>query len=77
MKTLASITLEFLRRFDEKKREKNILDFNDLEHLCLKILIDKDENNNIIPSKVADYFREFLMKYQLMNIKTLIVFKKL
>ena len=59
MKTLASITLEFLRRFDEKKREKNILDFNDLEHLCLKILIDKDENNNIIPSKVADYFREF------------------
>ena len=59
MKTLASITLEFLRRFDEKKREKNILDFNDLEHLCLKILIDKDENNNIIPSKVAEYFREF------------------
>ena len=59
MKTLASITLEFLRRFDEKKREKNILDFNDLEHLCLKILIDKDENNNIIPSKVAEHFREF------------------
>ena len=59
MKTLASITLEFLRRFDEKKREKNILDFNDLEHLCLKILIDKDENNNITHSKVAEHFREF------------------
>ena len=30
-----------------------------MEHLCLKILIDKDENNNIIPSKVAEHFREF------------------
>ena len=59
MKTLATITLEFSKRFDEKKREKNILDFNDLEHLCLKILIDKDENNNIVPSKVAEHFMEF------------------
>ena len=59
MKTLASVTLEFSKRFNEKKREKNILDFNDLEHLCLKILIDRDENNNIIPSKVAEHFMEF------------------
>ena len=59
MKTLASVTLEFSKRFNEKKREKNILDFNDLEHLCLKILIDRDENNNIVPSKVAEHFMEF------------------
>lgn len=59
MKTLASVTLEFSKRFNEKKREKNILDFNDLEHLCLKILIDRDENNNIIPSKVAEHFMKF------------------
>lgn len=59
MKTLATVTLEFSKRFDEKKREKNILDFNDLEHLCLKILIDRDENNNIVPSKVAEHFMEF------------------
>lgn len=59
MKTLVNITLEFSKRFEEKKREKNILDFNDLEHLCLKILINKDENNNIIPSKVAEHFMEF------------------
>ena len=59
MKSLATVTLEFSKRFNEKKREKNILDFNDLEHLCLKILIDRDENNNIIPSKVAEHFMEF------------------
>ena len=59
MKTLANITVEFAKRFDEKKREKNILDFNDLEHLCLKILIDRDEENNIIPSNVAEHFRNY------------------
>ncbi|MBM6838412.1 helicase-exonuclease AddAB subunit AddA, partial [Clostridium saudiense] len=36
MKTLANITLEFGERFNQKKRDKNLLDFNDLEHLCLK-----------------------------------------
>lgn len=59
MKELSRITLDFLDKFNEKKREKNILDFNDLEHLCLKILIDKDENNETIPSAVAMYFKEF------------------
>ena len=59
MKTLANITVEFAKRFDEKKREKNILDFNDLEHLCLKILIDRDEENNIIPSNVTEHFRNY------------------
>ena len=59
MKELSKITLDFLNKFNEKKREKNLLDFNDLEHLCLKILIDRDENNNIIPSSVAEHFKEF------------------
>ena len=30
-----------------------------MEHLCLKILIDRGENNNIIPSGVAEHFKEF------------------
>ena len=59
MKTLTDVTLEFSRRFSEKKREKNLLDFNDLEHLCLKILIKEDEEGNINSSKVAEYFREY------------------
>ena len=59
MKELSRITLDLLNKFNEKKREKNLLDFNDLEHLCLKILIDRDENNNVIPSSVAEHFKEF------------------
>ncbi len=41
-KTLARLTEEFMDAFDAKKREKNILDFNDLEHFALKILIQED-----------------------------------
>ena len=59
MKTLANITLEFGERFNQKKRDKNLLDFNDLEHLCLKILISKDEEGNVVPSQVAEHFREY------------------
>lgn len=37
----ARLTREFLDAFDAKKREKNILDFDDLEHFALKILVDE------------------------------------
>lgn len=59
MKKLTGMVLEFRDRFSKKKKERNILDFNDLEHFCLRILIDYDDKNNIIPSKVAEKFKEY------------------
>ncbi|OOM11072.1 helicase-exonuclease AddAB subunit AddA [Clostridium saccharobutylicum] len=59
IKKLSEIVLEFGERFSKKKKERNILDFNDLEHLCLNILIEYDENKNIIPSKVAENFKNY------------------
>ncbi|AWK50299.1 helicase-exonuclease AddAB subunit AddA [Clostridium beijerinckii] len=59
IKKLTEIVLEFSNRFNKRKKEKNILDFNDLEHFCLRILIDYDEDKNIIPSKVAENFKEY------------------
>ncbi|AGX41098.1 helicase-exonuclease AddAB subunit AddA [Clostridium saccharobutylicum] len=59
IKKLSEIVLEFGERFSKKKKERNILDFNDLEHLCLKILIEYDENKNLIPSKVAENFKNY------------------
>lgn len=69
MKCLKDLVIEFSNRYRDKKREKDILDFNDLEHLCLEILIDKDEEGNIKPSQVAlefkDKFEEVLVdEYQ-------------
>ena len=59
IKKLTEVILEFSDRFNKRKKEKNILDFNDLEHFCLRILIDYDKDKNIIPSKVAENFKEY------------------
>ena len=59
IKKLTEMVLEFRNRFIKKKKERNILDFNDLEHFCLGILIDYDDEGNIIPSKVAENFKEY------------------
>ena len=52
-RTLARLTAQFGDRFNNKKRGKAILDFNDLEHFCLKILLPDGE-----PSRVALDLRE-------------------
>lgn len=57
IKKLTELVLEFGERFSKKKKERNILDFNDLEHLCLKILSETDEDGNIVPSKTAMEFK--------------------
>ncbi len=56
--SLTELVIEFSNRYSEKKREKAILDFNDLEHLCLKILISYSDIGEIKPSLVAEKFRE-------------------
>lgn len=40
MQCLARLVREFTQRYGEKKKRKAIVDFNDLEHLCLEILTD-------------------------------------
>ena len=42
VKTLVSLAGEYSMRFFEKKQEKNVLDFSDVEHLALDILVDRD-----------------------------------
>lgn len=58
MKALSRIVIEFDRRYSARKRERSILDFNDLEHFCLNILTEVKENGEIVPSSVAMAFRE-------------------
>ena len=41
IQTLVQVTLDFAEAFERRKREKNILDFGDMEHLALKILVDQ------------------------------------
>lgn len=40
---LVELTLEFMDRFAKSKREKNILDFTDMEHFALQILMTEED----------------------------------
>lgn len=69
LSTLCRLVSSFSRIYMGKKKEKAIIDFNDLEHFCLNILIEKDEKGNTRPSPVAlsirDRFKEILVdEYQ-------------
>lgn len=44
MQVLFDLTLEFMEEFAKKKEEKNLVDFNDLEHFALKILVKEKES---------------------------------
>ncbi len=56
---LVKLTEEFMKRFSDAKREKNILDFTDMEHFALQILMEKD-GEEIHMSQAA---RELSAKY--------------
>ncbi|MDE6620350.1 MAG: UvrD-helicase domain-containing protein [Lachnospiraceae bacterium] len=66
---LVSLTLSFKKMLDQSKRDKNVIDFSDMEHFALQILLKKDENGNIVPGNTAlelqDYFAEIMIdEYQ-------------
>lgn len=66
---LVSLTLAFKQMLDQTKRDKNVIDFSDMEHFALKILLKKDEDGQVVPSNTAlelqDYFEEIMIdEYQ-------------
>lgn len=66
---LVRLTLSFKERLDAAKREKNIIDFSDMEHFALQILLEKNERGEIVPRNTAlelqDYFEEIMIdEYQ-------------
>lgn len=65
---LIRLTMVFMQRFAEAKRDKNLVDFSDMEHLALRLLYDRTEDGRV-PSALADElaveFREIMIdEYQ-------------
>lgn len=60
MEVLNELVLEFKEQFREKKREKNVLDFTDMEHFALEILTKKD-GGEVTMTQAA---RELSEKYE-------------
>ena len=66
---LVELTIAFHKAYDEAKKEQGIMDFSDLEHLCLALLVEPGTEDNPQPSEVAielqDTFKEIMVdEYQ-------------
>lgn len=57
LKKLENLILEFQKEFSKRKRDKNIVDFHDIEHFALKILLKTDEEGNIEKSEIAKKYQ--------------------
>lgn len=58
VKELINLTKDFISLFADKKREEGILDFADMEHFALNILVDNSEEE-VKPSDVALELQEY------------------
>ena len=55
---IKSIIVEFSNLFETKKREKNVIDFNNIEHFALEILVKRNEKGEYEPTEVAKKYRD-------------------
>ncbi|RKL69348.1 helicase-exonuclease AddAB subunit AddA [Salipaludibacillus neizhouensis] len=72
---LTTLVKDFSARYLFEKRDKGVLDFSDLEHLCLEVLIDQEKSSlhGPVPSKAAEeyiyHFNEIMVdEYQDTNL---------
>ncbi len=66
---LEKIILEFGEKFSKRKKEKNIVDFSDVEHFALKILLDENAQPTEIAKKYQEKFEEIAIdEYQDSNL---------
>ena len=81
VKSISDTIIKFDEEYSKRKREKGIIDFNDIEHFALKILTQRDNNGDILtdefgnamPSDIALAYRDkfyeiFIDEYQDSNL---------
>ena len=59
VRALTRLVERFMEKLTEKKREKNVLDFSDLEHLALEILVVHDETGIQASPAALEYAEQF------------------
>ena len=70
---LATLVKQFKYKYNQEKRDRGIVDFSDLEHYCLAIFTEKNEEGQVVPSRIAlkyrKHFKEVLVdEYQDVNL---------
>lgn len=66
---LEKIIIQFGEKFEKRKKEKNIVDFSDIEHFALKILLDENSKPSEIAKRYMEKFEEIAIdEYQDSNL---------
>ncbi|MEG1901412.1 MAG: helicase-exonuclease AddAB subunit AddA [Clostridium sp.] len=67
--TLLELAEEYSGRFRQKKQEKNVVDFNDLEHFALEILLGEKHEPSAVADEISSQYDEILVdEYQDSNL---------
>ena len=62
---LIALTLDYLKRLNERKTEENVLDFSDIEHAALRILVNPDGSRRSVAVEFASAYDEIMVdEYQ-------------
>ncbi len=65
MRCMSEVVRRLMIRFDEKKEEKNLLNYNDLEHNCYRLFVDEKGEATAIAQTEQQRFDEILIdEYQ-------------
>ncbi|NLK86233.1 MAG: UvrD-helicase domain-containing protein [Clostridiaceae bacterium] len=68
LKYLSDMVMEYEDIYRQKKKDKGLLDFNDLEHFCLKVLLE-DEKPTAAAKELRERYEEILVdEYQDSNL---------
>lgn len=62
---IKNVLLAFIDRYTKKKYDRNLLDFSDIEHLCLKLF---EENEDVLNDYKAKYEEILIDEYQDSNL---------
>ncbi len=58
-RVLTRLTEDFMERFAQKKTEQNLVDFGDLEHLALRILVERKDGHEMPAAAAREYAETF------------------
>lgn len=58
---LVDLTVSFAERFAKAKKDRGVIDFSDMEHMAVEILVDKERSSDsrYVYTDVADMYRDY------------------
>lgn len=73
VETIVKLVNQFADAYKTAKQDKNLVDFSDLEHYALEILVNEDEQGRLVPTDTAremskDFYEVMIDEYQDSNL---------